>query len=201
MLLARHPAILETLRAEVASELGTGQGCRLPTPDDISRLQYLEAVIREVLRLYPPVPVNSREVLVDTTLPTGGGPLQISPVLLRKGEFVGYSVFAMHRRKDIYGPDADQFRPERWLVPEEQPCWLKNTGWAYLPFNGGPRACFGEEQATMMVSYVVVRILQEVPVLRLPNGEVSENSATLEHELTLVLAPANGYRIEIRKMS
>ncbi len=72
------------------------------------------------------------------TLPTGGGPDGKSPILIRRGEAVGYCVYAMHRRKDIYGPDTEQFRPERW---EEEN--LQNIGWAYLPFNGGPRICLG----------------------------------------------------------
>lgn len=75
-----------------------------------------------------------------TTLPTGGGPDGTSPILVRPGEAVGYCVYAMHRRKDIYGDDALEFRPERWEGDA-----LKNIGWAYLPFNGGPRICLGRE--------------------------------------------------------
>lgn len=79
-----------------------------------------------------------------TTLPTGRGPDGKSPILVRRGEAVGYCVYAMHRRKDIYGPDAEQFRPERW---EEEN--LQNIGWAYLPFNGGPRICLGRTYRTV----------------------------------------------------
>ena len=103
-------------------------------------LPYLRQVVREVLRLYPSVPVNSREALRDTVLPVGGGPDGKSPILVRAGEGVGYCVYAMHRRRDIYGPDADIFRPERW--DEER---LQTIGWAYLPFNGGPRICLGRK--------------------------------------------------------
>ena len=84
------------------------------------------------------MPVNSRAAVKLTTLPTGGGEDGKSPILVRRGEAVGYCVYAMHRRKDIYGPDAEQFRPERWEEEE-----LKDIGWAYLPFNGGPRICLG----------------------------------------------------------
>lgn len=94
----------------------------------------------QVLRLYPSVPVNSREATSLTTLPVGGGPDGKSPILVRPGEGVGYCVYAMHRRKDIYGDDADEFRPERWEDGS-----LKDIGWAYLPFNGGPRLCLGRE--------------------------------------------------------
>ena len=98
-----------------------------------------------VLRLYPSVPVNSRSALKTTTLPTGGGPDGTSPVLVRKGEAVGYCVYAMHRRKDIYGEDADSFRPSRWDPDNKEGPNLKGVGWGYLPFNGGPRVCPGRK--------------------------------------------------------
>lgn len=89
---------MDKLKSEIESIVGIGSDSRVPTREDITRMPYLESVIKEFLRLYPPVPVNGREVLVDTTLPVGGGSDQSAPVLLRKGEFVGYSVYAMHRR-------------------------------------------------------------------------------------------------------
>lgn len=89
------------------------------------------------LRLYPLVPSNARTANKDTILPVGGGPDSKSPVLIRKAQIVMYNVYSTHRRKDIYGPETDHFRPERWekLRP----------GWAFLPFNGGPRICIGRE--------------------------------------------------------
>lgn len=65
---------------------------------------------------------------------------------------VAYSVFGMHRRQDIYGPDADEFNPDRWekLRP----------GWGYLPFNGGPRICVGQQYALTEAAYTVVRLMQ-----------------------------------------
>lgn len=76
-----------------------------------------------------------------TLVPHGGGPDRCSPVLIRRGTGIGYSVYHMHRRKDLYGDDAADFRPERW---EEND--LANTiGWGFLPFHGGPRMCLGSE--------------------------------------------------------
>lgn len=80
-----------------------------------------------------------------TTLPVGGGPDGRSPILVRPGEAVGYCVYAMHRRKDVYGEDAEDFRPERWGGDE-----LKDVGWAYLPFNGGPRLCLGRKRTSFV---------------------------------------------------
>ena len=67
-----------------------------------------------VLRLYPSVPINSRSAIKTTTLPVGGGPDGKAPVLVPAGTPVGYCVYVMHRRKDLYGEDAEEFRPERW---------------------------------------------------------------------------------------
>lgn len=93
--------------------------------------------MRTALRLYPPVPINSRTALVDTILPLGGGPDGQSPVFVPARTVVSYNVFAMHRREDVYGPDAQEFRPERWETIR--------PGWSFLPFNGGPRMCLGRK--------------------------------------------------------
>lgn len=98
-----------------------------------------------VLRLYPSVPVNSRSALKTTGLPVGGGPDGKSPILIKKGLTVGYSPYVMHRQKKLYGSDANLFRPERWDPNEENEVSLKNIGWGYLPFNGGPRICLGRK--------------------------------------------------------
>jgi cytochrome P450 len=90
------------------------------------------------LRLYPPVPFNTRTALKDTTIPVGGGADRLSPIFIPKGATVLYSVSAMHRRTDLWGPDAAKFVPERWEGG-------KMRGWQYLPFNGGPRICLGRE--------------------------------------------------------
>lgn len=159
-LLARHQRVLEKLRSEIANLCGLGADAEPPTRDQLKQMAYLSLVVKEgsflsriflmirtdhwtfpVLRLYPSVPVNSREAVRMTKLPVGGGPDGKSPILVRPGEAVGYCVYAMHRRKDFYGEDAEEFRPERWEGDE-----LKDVGWAYLPFNGGPRLCLGRER-------------------------------------------------------
>jgi cytochrome P450 len=71
---------------------------------------------------------------------------------VHKGEEVNYSVYVMQRRKDIWGADADEFNPERWAS--------RRTGWEYLPFNGGPRICLGQQFALTEAGYVTVRLVQ-----------------------------------------
>ena len=119
------------------------------------------------LRLFPPVPVNTRTAHKTTFLPTGGGPDRSSPVLIRRGENVAYCIYAMHRRKDLYGDDAEEFRPERW-DDKNLPLYRDKTtaAWGFLPFNGGPRVCLGQEFGLTEASYAVVRILQRFPVIK-----------------------------------
>ncbi|MCJ1431228.1 hypothetical protein MMC27_000579, partial [Xylographa pallens] len=107
--LARRPDIWAKLRAEV-DELGGEK----PTFAQIKDMKYLRFVLNECLRIHPVVPGNSREANEDTVLPVGGGLDGKSPIFVPKGRVVAWSVYAMHRRKDYFGEDADEFRPERW---------------------------------------------------------------------------------------
>lgn len=144
------------------------------------------------LRLYPPVPLNNREAVKTTILPTGGGPDGTSPIMVRKGELVVFSQYVNTRMKSLFGEDASVFRPERWETGE-----LDDIGWAYFPFNGGPRQCLGEDFALMEISYTIIRLLQTFPVIVLPEGEPVEPVGTEKQTLTLVLSSADGCRVAI----
>ena len=138
--LSRRPDIFAKLQAEIEDLLPQGRGGPRPTLEQIKAAKYLRAVLNESLRLYPVVPGNSREAIADTVLPVGGGRDGKSPMFVPKGTIVGWSLYSMHRRNDLYGPDAEEFRPERWLGDKGL-----RPGWEYLPFNGGPRICLGRE--------------------------------------------------------
>jgi len=127
--IARRPDVFAALRREVQDVL---RGQR-PTYAQLRNMRYLRYCMNESLRLHPVVPGNERFAVADTVLPVGGGPDGSAPVFVAKGTVISYLPYVMHRRKDFYGEDADEFKPERWehLRP----------GWEYLPFNGGPRIC------------------------------------------------------------
>ena len=93
------------------------------------------------LRLYPPVPINSRFCKEMTTLPVGGGPDGKAPLLVLEGMSVAFSIYHVQRCKDIWGPNADEFYPDRWDK-------LECPRWAYLPFNDGTRPCLGSMQSS-----------------------------------------------------
>lgn len=82
-------------------------------------------------------------------LPIGSGPDGQSPILVRKGEDVIYSLYSMHRRKDLYGADAETFRPERW---ENKQLNSVENSFGYLPFHGGPRVCPGRKSMTHFIT-------------------------------------------------
>lgn len=103
------------------------------------------------LRLYHILPTSTRLALQDTVLPTGGGDDGKSPILVRKGTSVVHTPNALHRRKDIYGEDAEEFRPERWETLRQN--------WHYLPFGGGPRICPAQQQALTEASYCMFRLV------------------------------------------
>lgn len=156
--LARNPRIWSKLRQEVIDAFGEGKEARLEeiTFESLKKCEYLKAVVNETLRVYPSVPINFRVANKHTTLPRGGGPDESQPIFIRKGMPIAYSVSSTHRIKSIYGEDSNVFRPERWFEPE-----CRKLGWAYLPFNGGPRICLGQQFALTEISYVTCRILQE----------------------------------------
>ncbi|KAI5859950.1 putative cytochrome P450 alkane hydroxylase [Durotheca rogersii] len=145
-ILARRPDIWAKLREDVLDHY-----CEPLTYEAIMDMKYLRFVVHEALRLFPPIATNSRMANKDTVLPVGGGPDGKSPLFVKKNNVVTYSTFVMHRRKEFFGEDADEFRPERWenLRP----------GWEFLPFNGGPRICPGQKFALTESSYTIARLL------------------------------------------
>jgi cytochrome P450 len=104
------------------------------------------------------------------------------------------SQYVNSRRKNLFGQDADDFRPERW-----EGGGLSSIGWAYFPFSGGPRQCLGEDFALMEVSYTVVRLLQTSLLIALPAGEKIEPVGTERQRLTLVLSSADGCRVKFQR--
>ncbi|KAI1770105.1 cytochrome P450 monooxygenase [Hypoxylon cercidicola] len=194
--LVRHPSVLAKLRSEISQ---VDETVAPLTRADLLRLTYLQDVIREVLRLHPPVPLISRTALKDTILPTGGGRDGTSPILVPHGMSVLYSAYCIQRRADIYGMDAEMFRPERW---DEEPLRSRDAthrGWTFLPFGGGPRTCLGMDFSLTEGAYAIVRILQRFSSIRLPADEPVQVTGQERQTVTISLKPADGCRVELGK--
>ncbi|KAF9070001.1 cytochrome P450 [Rhodocollybia butyracea] len=108
--LSMYPEIMQRLRQEILEKVGPS---KRPTYDDIRDMKYLRAVINETLRLFPVVPFNVRDCIKATTWPSPD-PTQ-PPLYIPAGTPIPYSVLMMHRRKDLWGPDAEVFDPDRFI--------------------------------------------------------------------------------------
>lgn len=142
MSLCQHPAVMERARAEVRQVLGA----RRPTHADLARLPYVGAVVREVLRLYPPAYLIGREA-VD--------PVRIGEVLLPVGSQILVSQWVTHRDPRWFS-DPEAFVPERWLAEGQPP----RPRCAYFPYGLGPRVCIGHHLASAELLAALARILQ-----------------------------------------
>jgi len=187
--LSRHPHVLAKLRAEVLGVVGVDG---VPRPEDIRSMRYLRAVLNEVLRLWPPVPYNGRTCREATLLPNKEPGRK--PFYVPAGTRCTYSVFNMHRRKDLWGPDALDFDPERFL--DERVKLHTSNNFIFLPFNAGPRICLGQQFAYNEASFFLIRLLQaygditlvldgQPPVPLTDAGEKTRDDVWMRAHLTL----------------
>ncbi|KXL51422.1 hypothetical protein M433DRAFT_386533 [Acidomyces richmondensis BFW] len=183
--LSLHPDYFLKLRSIVVKDFAPGEPITFAKLKSCRELQHF---LNEVLRLHPTVPLNYRIAAHDTTLPVGGGADQRSPVAVRKGEPVFYSVYLMHRRKDLWGEDAMEFKPERF----EQ----RIPAWQFLPFNGGPRICLGQQFALTEASFVLVRVLQQFDAIEPANRAQMQK---LRKEQGITMWPADGVKVRLHR--
>lgn len=141
-LLAQHPPVEERLLDELDGVLGGDP----PTMADVSDLTYLERVVKESMRLYPPVPGILREATARD---------EIAGYTIPEGATISINQWTVHRDPDIYD-DPMAFRPERWTDEMEQD--LPNLG--YFPFSAGPRRCVGDRFAMLEARLVLATLLQ-----------------------------------------
>ncbi|OBZ76028.1 hypothetical protein A0H81_03501 [Grifola frondosa] len=192
-LLCEHPAVLKRLREEILQYVGP---TRRPTYDNIREMRYLRAFLNgepsvkifpanhhssppnnfrviEVVSAgavrYPPELGNDRhprlrytinETLLPNPDPTG------KPIYIPAKTKVTYSVFKMHRDPKHWGPDAEAFDPDRFLDSRMAEYFIQNP-FIFLPFNGGPRICLGQQFAYNEMSFFVIRLLQSFATMGL----------------------------------
>lgn len=141
-LLAEHPEAQDRLVAELDQVLGD----RRPTPKDLRALPYLNAVIDESLRLYPPAWTIGRLATTDITM---------GDMTIPAGAHVLIPQWVVHRDGRWF-PGPLRFRPDRWLNGET----ANLPRYAYFPFGGGPRVCIGNHFAKMEAALVLAEVLR-----------------------------------------
>ncbi|KAJ0981902.1 hypothetical protein J5N97_010157 [Dioscorea zingiberensis] len=150
--------------------------------DQVRGMDYLHAALAESLRLYPPVPLQTRTCLEDDLLPDG------TPV--RKGQTVMYSSYAMGRTERIWGQDWGEFRPERWL---EKGVFRAVSPFTYPVFHAGPRMCLGKEMAHIQMKAVAAALLERFEI------EVVDEAKEREKDLGMMLRIKGGLPVRIRE--
>ncbi len=149
--LARHPQVAARLRAEQEEVLGDGT----PTVEQLERrMPYLEMVLDEVLRLYPPAWIGPRRAVRD---------FEFGGYSVPRGAYVNYCSWASHRIPEVF-PDPEAFIPERF-APERKAALPRG---AYVPFGGGRRICIGKRFGQTEVKLVATMLLQRLRLDALP---------------------------------
>lgn len=148
---------------------------------DTLEMQYLERVIKETLRLYPPVPVIGRKVNEDVRLASG-------PYTIPKGTTVVLANYAVHRRPDCY-ENPDKFDPDNFL-PEKM---SKRHYYSYVPFSAGPRSCVGRKYAMLMLKVLLSTLLRKFEI----HSNVDETQFQLQGDIILKLA--NGFKVVLTR--
>ncbi|KAJ7056650.1 cytochrome P450 [Mycena amicta] len=157
--LAMYPEVMRRLRDEVISVVGLSER---PLYEDIKAMKYLRAPIQRpvfvsLIALLTPSYSYTSESVKPAVWPSPD-PTQ-KPIYIPAGLKIWYSTMLMQRRHDLWGPDADDFDPDRFIDERVQK-YLVNNPWQFLPFNGGPRICLGQQFAYNEMSFILIRLLQ-----------------------------------------
>lgn len=151
----KNKRVWTKLETEVRANLAAG----IPAPYSATRiLPYLEAVVNETLRYHPAVSMTMERIV-----PPGGLTLPDGSVV-PAGSLVGMNPYIVGRNKDIFGSDADDFLPDRWLQmdsesDDEYKERMQRWGTANLTFGGGSRICLGRNLSMMEVYKVVPTLI------------------------------------------
>nr|GMC86928.1 cytochrome P450 704C1-like [Ipomoea batatas] len=157
-MLYKNPLVGEKLDREIEEAFGnlkekassSVEDCIGSITDDevLQKMPYLHATLTETLRLYPAVPVDGRCAETDDVLPDG--------FKVKKGDGVYYMSYAMGRMPYIWGDDAEEFRPERWL---KDGIFTPESPFKFTAFHAGPRICLGKDFAYRQMKIVSIALL------------------------------------------
>jgi cytochrome P450 len=175
-LLGQNPDAEEKLIEELRRVL-----CgRVPTPADLPQLVYTDTVLRESMRLYPPVWVIGRRALA---------PFRLGEYELPADTNILISQLILHRDAR-YFPEPERFDPDRWSLNDPRGASLPR--FAYLPFGGGPRVCIGAGFAMMEAVLLLATIAQQYRVQIAPDQKV-------KMQQSVTLRPRNGIQVTLKR--
>ncbi|XP_066999113.2 cytochrome P450 4g15 [Anabrus simplex] len=176
-LLGIHQDIQEKVMEELDSIFGDSD--RPATFADTLEMKYLERVILETLRMYPPVPVIARRPQHDLKLASGD-------YVLPKGCTAVISTIKLHRCPEFY-PNPDQFNPDNFL-PEKM---AARHYYSYIPFSAGPRSCVGRKYAMLKLKVLLSTVLRNYKMV----SHLTEKDFRLQADI--ILKRTDGFRLQI----
>mmetsp|Transcript_33372 Transcript_33372/g.86576 ORF Transcript_33372/g.86576 Transcript_33372/m.86576 type:complete len:592 (+) Transcript_33372:398-2173(+) len=175
---AAHPEV-DRLVAQELADLGGAP----PSYADLERLPYLNQVVKEVLRMYPPIPLFPRQAAEADQLPSGHA--------VQAGDVVFMSSYTLGRDPTLW-EDPMEFRPERF-APEAD---ATRHMYQWLPFGAGPRMCLGAGFAQMSVVLMAAHLLQH---FRFRPVKPDTPTLPIDYDITLNFGPTNGLKMAVER--
>ena len=159
-LLSLHPSIQEKLAMEIREKCQHNR-CSddgLFTKDFVMSLPYLDAVVKESMRLYPVAPYIMRNLIQDTSIPPEDSDNTDISTVLPKGSLTLVSIYALHRNPKLWHR-ANDFVPDRWIDLKLKDLDEGQRSGAFMPFAYGPRNCVGQDIARVVLRIFLARIV------------------------------------------
>ncbi|VFQ75699.1 unnamed protein product [Cuscuta campestris] len=189
-MLCKYPLVQEKVAQEIREATATSDDVKSfadfaanLSEEALEKMQYLHAVLTETLRLYPAVPVDPKISLSDDTLPDGFS--------VKKGDMVSYQPYAMGRMQFIWGEDAPDFKPERWL--DQNGHFRPESPFKFTAFQAGPRICLGKEFA-----YRQMKIYSAV-LVRFFAFKMADEAAVVNYRTMINLHIDGGLLLRLRR--
>jgi cytochrome P450 len=143
--------VYSTLVSEILSARKSGSLSDKVTWAEAQQLPYFQACLKEAMRIRPAVGLN-----ISRLIPPGGA--EIDGTWLPEGTSVAVNGWVLHRDKKVFGEDAEEYRPERWLKDEETAKYMERY---MFQFGGGSHLCIGRNLALLEMNKVLPRLLQD----------------------------------------
>ncbi|KAL1876477.1 hypothetical protein Daus18300_002721 [Diaporthe australafricana] len=150
--LLKHPEALAKLRAEIDTMIDSGEITESITFSDSQKMPYLQAVIKEGMRLHPAAGLPLQRVV-----PKGG--VELAGQFFPEGTHVGINSWVAHHNSEVFGDRVDDFRPERWLTGGEES--TRNMERYFLTFGHGARTCLGKNISMMEMCKLIPQLVRK----------------------------------------
>ncbi|KAF8266543.1 cytochrome P450 [Lactarius quietus] len=173
--IARNPQCQERARAEIAA-IRAKKGGEILSATDLDSMTYTLATLKESLRLHPIVHTMAREATQDDVIPLGSPIVaksdeQVSSIHVRKGTPVDVAIGVYNRLPDIWGADANEFNPERFLNIDKSKRSNIGVFANLLTFSGGTRGCIGWRFAVLQMQIIIVALVENFQISLPPQTE------------------------------